>query len=77
MTDAQREARVGNYATKKAAAFKCAACGADDGILAVVEKTTGELMTRCEPCLDRRTHEIRPGQWNVMRDRLREIAAGA
>lgn len=60
----QRQTRRDNYRIKRANDFACAECGRHDGILAVTERATGALTTRCEHCLDRRTDEVRPGQWD-------------
>lgn len=66
-----RQIRAENYAAKRANAFKCAECGADDQILVVTEKTTGELTTRCERHLDRRRFDVRPRQFDEA-ERLRD-----
>lgn len=80
MTDelTQRKARAVNYAVKRDNDFQCASCGANDSILVVEEKTTGELTTRCEGCLDRRSFDIRPHQWDEaerLREKIRKQAA--
>lgn len=70
----QREIRADNYRIKRANGFACAQCGRSGSILAVTEKTTGALTTRCLPDLDRRTHEVRPHQWDEA-EKLREALA--
>jgi hypothetical protein len=65
MTDQpdQREQRAVNYRVKREHEFRCAECGRAAPCQAVVVKATGELSTRCDPCLDRRTDEVLPHQW--------------
>lgn len=67
MTEA-RQTRAANYAIKREHGFKCAQCGAPDGVLAVTEKATGQATTRCERCLDKRSHEPRPNQFLQARE---------
>jgi len=61
-----RQIRAENYRAKRARRFRCAmpGCSVRDRILVVEAKTSGELTTRCEHHLDKRTHAVRPHQWD-------------
>lgn len=77
-TEDPREIRVGNYAAKKAAGFRCEGgneerCEATDRLLVVAMRGSerGALGVYCEHHIDRRKHEVRPFQWDEA-ERLRE-----
>lgn len=59
----QREQRIVNYRIKRDHGFRCAGCQRAAPCQAVLIRSTGELSTRCDTCLDRRTDEVLPHQW--------------
>lgn len=70
-----RQTRVGNYAIKKAAGFRCEVCGRTDQLLAVDVPSEDRSACLCEECIpDKRTHRPRAGQWDEAA-RLREQLA--
>lgn len=65
----RRRTRRENYATKKAADWRCGECGTTDRVLVVREKVADVLLTRCERHIDRRSHAVQPLQFDE-RERL-------
>jgi DNA-directed RNA polymerase subunit RPC12/RpoP len=72
--EANRQTRAENHAAKKAADWRCSECGTTSRILVVKAKTDGTLTTRCESCLDRRSFDVQPLQFD---ERERAEAAKA
>lgn len=72
---ATRQIRAENYTIKHAAKFSCEGCSKGDQLLAVDIPSEDRSACFCEPCIpDKRTHRIRPGQWDEA-ERLREQMA--
>lgn len=61
---ARREVRAANHKAKAGNGFRCALCGSTDRVLAVDVKATGEIAAHCEGCVDRRSVEVRPLQFD-------------
>lgn len=60
-----RAERAENYRIKRESGFRCEGCGKGDQLLAVDLPAEDRSTTLCEDCIpDRRTHRVRPGQWN-------------
>lgn len=75
MTDPEtmRATRAENYRIKHDAGFSCEGCGQTGSTLAVDVPSEDRSGVFCQPCIpDRRTHRVRPGQWDEAAQRAEE-----
>lgn len=78
MTTDIRQMRAANYRIKKDAEFKCERCGKSDQLLAVDIPAENRSGCFCETCItDRRTHRVRPHQWDEAEQIRQEIKEGS